>query len=59
MPELLTLRDISTIANLSQRTVARLVAARAFGEPIRIGRNVRFPRQDILAWIERRCRPMA
>src|SRR5882757_5347473 len=53
MPALLTVRDIAALTNLSTRTICRLMAAGQLGEPVRFGRAIRFPREQILNWLYR------
>lgn len=54
-PELLDLRDVARVCQLSARHVLRMVAAGRMPEPLRIGRCARWSRQTIQQWITTGC----
>ena len=51
---LLNVRDVAQALGMSERTVWRLSAIGDIPPPIRIGRNVRWRRVTIEAWIEKK-----
>ena len=52
LPELMTVPDVKEHTHLSQATLARWRAEGIGPRFIRIGRSVRYRRDDVLAWIE-------
>lgn len=55
---LLTAVEVGKLLGISLRTIRRYCSEQAvIPEPVRIGRNVRWRRQDIEDWIEQGCPP--
>jgi len=54
-PELLDLRDVARVCQLSPRHVLRMVAAGRMPAPLRIGRCARWSRTSIRHWITTGC----
>jgi excisionase family DNA binding protein len=52
----LTLRpkEVAQILGIGQRSLARYVQSGDFPKPIRLGRSLRYSKQAVLAWIDRR-----
>ncbi|WP_412068857.1 helix-turn-helix transcriptional regulator [Rubrivirga sp. IMCC43871] len=51
-PELLTAGDVAAMLGVSRRTVDTLDAADELPIPVRIGRQRRWRRQAVLAWLD-------
>ena len=53
--QLLTLREVAALLQLSDKTLRRLVAARRL-PCVRLGRQLRFAQSDIVRWVSaRKC----
>lgn len=52
---LLNVRQVAGMTGLGQRTVWKLSAAGRMPRPVRIGRAVRWRRDDLIDWIENEC----
>ena len=55
-PQLLKAPEVAKIVSISTRTLWRLVSARKFPEPIRIGGSTRWRAKDVERWIEDGCK---
>ena len=59
MTEMLTIHEVAAWLRVSERTVARLAAAKAIPH-VRVGRSLRFGRAELEAWFAgRTARPLA
>lgn len=54
--ELLTVRDVSRLCNVSERHWWTLVSRGDAPKPIRIGRSARWSRRALIAWLDARHR---
>lgn len=52
--QMIDVREVATILNVSTRTVRRLASNGTLPQPIRFGRNVRWRLADIDMWIANR-----
>lgn len=50
-PWLMNAKDVAQALAISMRTLWRLVSARRFPEPIRVGGSTRWLREDVLKWL--------
>ncbi|RIK85624.1 MAG: hypothetical protein DCC67_03630 [Planctomycetota bacterium] len=50
-PWLMNAKDVAQALAISMRTLWRLVSARRFPEPIRLGGSTRWLREDVLKWL--------
>ncbi len=57
-PVLLTVKDVGNMLQYSKRHVSRLLDDGLLPPPVRIGRSVRWRREDIYGWIARGCPPV-
>jgi len=58
-PELLTLREVAALCNVSERTLWGWANSGTSPAPLRIGRGtVRYARAAYVEWIESGCRPL-
>ena len=55
----LTIAQVATIMNVSQRTVCRWVESGACPKPIQIGHIIRWNSKEFEAWIKAGCKPIA
>jgi excisionase family DNA binding protein len=55
MPRLLTTAQLAALLALGDRTIKRMTAARELPGIVRIGRSVRFDRNQVEAWVSRGC----
>ena len=55
---LISADELSTILNVSKRTIWRLLSGKRLPEPLRIGGSVRWRREQIDRWIEQGCPPV-
>jgi len=53
--ELLTVKDAAAALSVSQRQVWKLHASGRLPMPVRLGRSVRWKRDELLAWLEAGC----
>jgi excisionase family DNA binding protein len=58
-PQFLTIAQVATLMNVSQRTVNRWVDAGSMPKPMRLGHVIRWNRTVIDQWIETGCTLMA
>ena len=49
---LLTRKDLSERLQISPRTVSRMICDRRLPQPLLIGRGIRWPEDEIEAWLE-------
>jgi len=56
---LVDLKAVARLLALSQRTVWGLAAGGKMPKPVRFGRSVRWPQEEILAWVNARCPPVS
>lgn len=54
-PQLLTAEQLSKLLQISDRTLRRLVSSGKIMSPTRIGRQIRWPLNEITKWIEQGC----
>lgn len=54
-PLLINVKEVSTILGISQRSVWRLLIDGKIIEPIRLGGNVRWRKDELLGWIANGC----
>jgi excisionase family DNA binding protein len=54
-PRLMTVRQLAAWLALSERTIKRMVAAQEIPGIVRIGRSVRFDRNQVETWVSRGC----
>ncbi len=55
LPEMLSAEELADWLKISKRTVWRLKSAGAIPKPVKIGRSVRWQRNEISAWLEKGC----
>jgi excisionase family DNA binding protein len=55
VPILASAADVAQMLQLSSRTIARMNSSGKLPRPIRLGRSVRFSRNEIQAWIDAGC----
>ena len=53
--ELLTLKDVARALSVSPRHVSNLHKNGGIPAPVRLGRSVRWRRDDVIAWLEAQC----
>lgn len=58
MLTLLTVQEVATLLRVSKRTVYRLVLQNKLPEPRKIGRSIRWHKQELLSWLEAYCPPL-
>lgn len=56
-PLLLPVERVAELLGISKRTVWRKLSAGEIVEPLRIGKSVRWRRQDVESWVEQGCPP--
>lgn len=56
-PRLLGKGEVQQILCVSDRTLEKLVRARQFPPPLRLGKTVRWAEPVVLSWLEERLRP--
>ncbi|RJP30925.1 MAG: DNA-binding protein [Phycisphaerales bacterium] len=54
-PLLLTAADVAKLLRLSRRSVLKLRSRGAIPEPVRLGRSVRWRREELARWIAAGC----
>lgn len=59
LPPLLTSREVIAVQSISKRTLWRWVNTGRMPPPVRIGRVVRWRRDEIEAWIKAGCPPVS
>ena len=52
---LLTAKQVAAALQVSTRTLWRMLATGQLIEPLKIGRNVRWRKQELLEWIAQGC----
>ena len=52
---LLTVTDVAKVLSISARQVWKLLAARQLPPPLRLGRSVRWPEEELKTWIAAGC----
>lgn len=55
LEHLMTKNDVADVLGLHASSLMRLVARGEFPAPLRVGAQLRWRRQDVSAWIDRRC----
>jgi excisionase family DNA binding protein len=53
-PVTLRLKEVAKMLGIGRRSLARYIQAGAFPQPIRLGRSLRYSKQAVLEWIERK-----
>lgn len=56
--ELLNARQVAKVLKISVRTLWRLVASFQAPQPVRLGRNTRWLKSAVIAWMRRGCPPL-
>jgi predicted DNA-binding transcriptional regulator AlpA len=54
-PLLITAGELAELLHVSLRTLWRLNSARLVPEPVRLGKSVRWRREEIICWISEGC----
>lgn len=54
---LIGVKEVSSLLNISPRTVSRLVDEKAMPNPIRLGNKVQWRLREIIEWVEADCPP--
>jgi excisionase family DNA binding protein len=54
-PLLISAKEVAGMMGISERTLWRLLSAGKVPQPIRIGRNTRWRRTEVAAWLEHGC----
>ena len=54
---LLDLHEVAAFLNISAATIRRLAERGAMPQPVRLGRAVRWKREDLLSWVAAGCSP--
>lgn len=55
MSDLLTVKDLSERLRISTRQCWKLLSSGRLPAPVRLGRSVRWRRDELLAWLEAGC----
>ena len=53
--ELLTVPDVAELCNISTETVRRLSDSGSMPKPVRLGRLIRYRKQELTDWIKDGC----
>ena len=56
MEDLLNAQGVAKFLNCSIRTVWRLVASGDLPQPLRVGRIIRWPREALIDWVDRKIK---
>lgn len=54
---LLTARNVAALLNVSQRHIWKLLSSGRLPQPVRLGRSVRWRRDELTAWMDAGCPP--
>lgn len=57
MPKLLSKTEVINLLMVSDRTLEKLVGARKFPPPLRLGKTVRWAETAVKAWLDRQLEP--
>lgn len=56
-PELINVSELADLLSLSVRTVWRLNSAGRLPKPVRLGRSVKWRKNEIIDWLASNCPP--
>ena len=54
---LMSIDEVSRLLRISIRTIWRLDASGRFPQPIRLGRTIRWNREELVRWVDAGCPP--
>jgi len=57
MPKLLSKTEVINLLMVSDRTLEKLVCARKFPPPLKLGKTVRWAETAVKAWLDRQLEP--
>jgi len=58
-PEYLTIPQLAALLQVSEKSVSRWATQDVSMPVLRIGRTVRFPKAELMEWLDRRCQGVA